>query len=194
MRSICFVTAVAVVVAVGLPVGIASHREQAARRELERLGGRTEVAPEWVRTLGGDRIATLFCRVRLVDVHETAFADADTVLLLRLQHLRSLNLRGCQVSDACIDSLASLPELESLELAGTSITDAGVASLVRLTGLQDLSLSDTRLSDIGLERLHKLKSLNTVWVYRTRVTDSGVIKLRRAIPGLIVYFDNDPAA
>src|SRR5579864_1082896 len=72
-------TVVLVVVAVTLRIGVPIYREQAAIREIERVGGKTErrpVGPEWLRRLVGDEKTLIFDEPFVVHLGNSAVSDS----------------------------------------------------------------------------------------------------------------------
>ncbi|WRX33072.1 Leucine-rich repeat - like 10 [Theobroma cacao] len=118
-----------------------------------------------------------------------------------LRKLIVLNLEGCYVTAACLDSISALvalaylnlsrccltddgcdkfsglTNLESLNLDSCKIGNEGLANLTGLSLLKSLELSDTEVGSNGLRHLSGLTRLETLNLSFTLVTDSGLKRL-----------------
>ena len=169
------------------------QREAAAERaaaEIQELGGYVvctykELRPAtWLEELfddpGGadDPVGVLGGGVEL----HAGFADTDAVLtehLKALTHLRILDLRYTNVTDAGLKHLEGLTKLTWLDLIDTKVTDAGLEHLKRLTKLRQLWLGATNVTDAGLKHLRGLKNLESLGLDSLpKVTDAGLEHLK----------------
>ena len=160
------VTVLLIVVALGLRIGIPVYRQQAAIREIQRLGGVVYVQPRgpiWLRERIPARFNELFGEVDFISLQETSATDAT------LAHLQGLN------------------GLKQLWLTATSVTDSGMLHLKGLTNLQMLHLERTLVTDVGLAHLKSLTRLRDLRLLQTPVTDAGVAELKLDLPNLIVF-------
>src|SRR5579875_1343134 len=82
-------------------------------------------------------------KLREVNLHATAFNDADLVLLRGLPNLQNVNLSGTKITDAGLAVLQTLPSLHILNLNQTNVTDAGLQYLRGMPNLTELSLYGT---------------------------------------------------
>jgi hypothetical protein len=149
-----------------------ARRQQAAVREIQRLGGRafydfqvdrTKVRPEsssglprWLRSALGD---DFFFGIAYVD------------------------LGARHVDDQALAPLADLPSLRWLELSLSQVGDAGMSQVARLSRLERLGLENTRVTDQGLAALRRLRRLECLYLDSTAVTPAGLAALRAALPG-----------
>lgn len=78
-----------------------------------------------------------------------------------------VNLSSSRIGDNDLVNLEDLPDVEVLDLSGTGVTDAGLRHLKHLTGLQFLVLDGTQ------------------------VTPGGLNELRKALPGVAIFFSQD---
>lgn len=101
--------------------------------------------------------------------------------LTRLAHL---NLRGLEIGDDALVTIAAQKTLVRLHLEKTKITDKGLEQLKGLENLEYLNLYGTEITDAGLVHLANLKKLKSLYLWQTKVTDEGVKKLQEALPGL----------
>jgi Leucine-rich repeat (LRR) protein len=82
--------------------------------------------------------------------------DAGLVNLKGMTNLKKLTFEDCRnVSDEGLKVLVDLQALELLNLKGTQTTDASVALLSGLKNLKELNLQFTQVSDEGIKRLKK---------------------------------------
>jgi hypothetical protein len=110
--------------------------------------------------------------------------DPDLLRLLRLQHLQSLKLEECDVSEQGLSTLSALHELKDLSLtrlhqfryggALSGLKDSCLVPLQGLTQLENLSLSGNRITDKGLELIAHLPNLETLDLDATDVSDAGL--------------------
>ena len=109
---------------------------------------------------------------------ETQVTDAGLKHLATIVTLRSLDLRGANISDDGLKQLRSaLVKLKSLSLEGTPITDAGVAHLAALDWARIAGLEATKLTDAGLVTIGKLPNLEMLTLNKTAITNAGLPQL-----------------
>ncbi|MSR56513.1 MAG: hypothetical protein EXS05_02430 [Planctomycetaceae bacterium] len=173
-------TVVLIIVAIGLQFGLPNYRQQAALREIERLGGSVqsrEGGPAWLRRRIGDGWMIGFDEVDRVVFYET-ITDADLVHLEPLTRLKELHLGEARVTGAGLYHLRGMTSLVELSLGDTQVADVGLAYLNKLTSLQMLYLDGTPITDDGLTHLAALAQLKELNLSNTRITDAGLVKLR----------------
>jgi hypothetical protein len=112
-----------------------------------------------------------------------------------LPALQGISLRDCPLDDPDLRGLEPLftglaPGVH-LSLDKTPIGDDDLAKLSGSTNVMYLSLSRTSISDAGLPHLYKLSKLAVLDVRNTRVTAEGVTRLKRAIPGIDVLWNEE---
>ncbi len=78
--------------------------------------------------------------------------------IAELTRLKSLDIRGCNVTDSGLAHLKSLPQLAELvahptEHGGGLITDAGAAHLKEISTLKRIDLSGNRISNAAIDEL-----------------------------------------
>ncbi len=156
---------------------VEARREQATADALRRTGAdvytQTVSFPgaTLVRPVLGDWVCRRADDVRLFGPN----AGRETLrLVAELGHVRLLDLRGAQLSDASLAELRELDKLEHLTLERTNVTDAGLRHLAGLESLTTLSLRETGITDAGLAHLRDLDSLGQLDLRHTRVTDAGL--------------------
>ncbi|MCH8804975.1 MAG: hypothetical protein IH986_02675 [Planctomycetes bacterium] len=108
--------------------------------------------------------------------------EGDPIPSSRLSEVKTLDLRGTQVTDAGLAHLKGLAGLNWLWLSGTEVTDAGLAHLKGLAGLHVLSLVGTQVTDAGLAHLKGLAGLQWLYLTDTQVTSAGWAELHKALP------------
>lgn len=183
--------AVLLVAAVALRIGAPIYQEQAAIREIERLGGTVFVekgGPVWLRNRLGDERMTWFEHVNSVQLYGIRATDGACVHLARFSHLQHLALDGAEITDGGLVSLAGLTNLTTLSLGNTRITDSGLVRLLGLTNLVWLSLNHTQISDAGLDQLHDLKNLSRLQIRGTKASPKGIGRLEKALPQLDIHY------
>lgn len=173
-----------------LRIGLPIYRQQAATREIERLGGNFGTkrgGPEWLREWLGDEWMKLFDTVTNVNLSNTKASDGTMGRLCWLTSLQTLYLDRTQITDAGLARMKASTALKDLSLDSTRITDMGLAHLTELRVLEKLSLSGTQITDAGLARLKSLTSLKLLHIARTRTTDGGIADLKQVLPMVSVW-------
>jgi Leucine Rich repeat len=102
---------------------------------------------------------------------------SDSVLsfLQELTELRTLHLRGADITDSGLSCLCSMPHLWGLDLMNcSSVGDASARNLGRLTGLKERYLNGTQFSDVGLACVRGKQELRVLFLNDLRVTDAGL--------------------
>lgn len=95
--------------------------------------------------------------------------DQVRMIVVRLKHLRCLELGGNPITDRGLKELSSLTHLCCLDLSDTLITGNGLGELKRLTSLRCLSLGGCRISDAQLAALiDELPHLRMVFLHHTQ--------------------------
>ncbi|MEC8928484.1 MAG: hypothetical protein VX705_04645 [Verrucomicrobiota bacterium] len=99
-----------------------------------------------------------------------------------LGNVVALNLRDTKITGAGLTHLKGLTSLKRLHLERTKVDDAGIASLMGLSQLEYINLYGTGISDKALDQLTGLKNLRKLYVWQTKVTSEGVAKFKKARP------------
>lgn len=183
------VTSVLLIAMAGLQFGLPIWRQQAAIREIERLGGRIKIelgGPEWMRKRVGDGHMKYFDHVVRVELTVQSANDSTLNYVAALTDVKVLRLGNSRITDDGLVNLRGLHYLEELWLGNTRVTDAGLAHLEVLPHLRDLSLANTRVTDAGLVHLRGLENLRRLSLGNARVTDDGIAELQSALPRLMV--------
>ena len=135
------------------------------RELLGKTAGSTMMSDElWaVETLElPDTVASLedlsyFSGLRTLSLHHGTGLDLS--VLSQLPTLRALDLSGCTLSTAAMNTIVTLPELTSLNLSGCAVAE--IDALISLQKLETLDLSNNTISDLtALSALQALKELN----------------------------------
>lgn len=109
-----------------------------------------------------DTVASLddlsyFTGLRSLSLHHGASLDLS--VLSQLPTLRTLDLSGCTLSTAAMNTIVTLPELTSLNLSGCAVAE--IDALISLQKLETLDLSNNTVSDLtALSGLLALRELN----------------------------------
>ncbi len=155
--------------------------------------GGFEEALAWLQSGGleGQAEGVLYSleSVSSIQLLDPSTGDVQLACVSQLPEVKSLDLRGAQVTDAGWEQLAGLPTLAFLDVSGSNINDEGLRHLTGATSLRYLNLSQTRISDEGLSHLAGLWLLTQLDVSRTPITDdglrhlSGMVSLRHVFLG-----------
>lgn len=114
----------------------------------------------------------------------TLNSDAALKFVPRLHGLETLWLRGPDVTDTGLESVAGSSNLSSLSLTKTQITDQGFRHLRGLASLTSLSLDRCpRVKDEGLVHLSSIPKLQSLMLNETSISDLG-FKHLRSLPRL----------
>ncbi len=101
--------------------------------------------------------------MRFLFLNSSRITDEGIAKLRTLVSLRSVHISyDCNVSEACVGSLAALPNLEDVGLSGQRFASKSIASLVRATGLKRIMLDDVRIKDDDLTHLAELPQLENL--------------------------------
>ncbi len=114
-------------------------------------------------------------------------SDAQLQMLdaVALQVLR-LNLRGAEVTNAGLKTIARMTNLRRLRLESNPIDDGGMAELQGLKELRYLNLTGTKVTDRGLVSLGTLPKLRKIYVWNTTISPKAAETLRQNHPELMV--------
>ena len=123
-------------------------------------------------------------------LEHTKISDAGLVHLKGLTSLKSLLLDKTKITDAGLVHLKELSKLTSLDFQDTKVTDAGLVHLKGLSKLTSLDFQDTKVTDAGLVHLKGLANLQRLNLYGTKVSNSGIEKLKKALPGCNIRWDD----
>jgi hypothetical protein len=102
-----------------------------------------------------------------------------------------LDCAGSGITDHDLTHLRSLKRLQRLHLERTGVTDKGLAELAGLGELRYLNLVGTKVTDSGIQQLAKLAKLGALYLRDTKCTPAAAADLGKAIPGLVVEFDEE---
>jgi Leucine-rich repeat (LRR) protein len=145
-----------------------------------------EDADQWI-----DEVST-FTELTSLDLDGCELTDAGLNALGDLRELRYLALRETAITGKALEHLANLEHLGNLQLRGcTNIDDEALATLTGFPSLRYLDLSGTGVTDEGLEHLASLKGLEDLDLFATNVTADGVASLRQALPECSVSWDGE---
>ena len=119
--------------------------------------------------------------------------DEDLLLLLPFAaSLTSLDVRGTNITDAGLETIAQLPRLETLKLGITAINGSGLSHLKSLTRLKSLDLDQT---DIPLEHwqsVSELKSLEYIELPSKAVNDDLLVPIGQLPLLKVLLLTNTP--
>jgi Leucine-rich repeat (LRR) protein len=159
-----------------LAVTIQAQRKQhKAAEAIKGLGGTVQCEPTWLgKVLKDDSLVY----VTEVDLSNQTHTDDKLMQLQALSRLRTLRLRGADISDAGLVRIEHLCQLVELDLSETAVTDAGLVHLRNLRRLKVVNLHGGQITDAGLVNLDELSQLNHLGLSNTKVTDAGLTHLQ----------------
>ena len=120
-----------------------------------------------------------FSKLGIFDLNERFSLDLSP--LEKLYYIEELQLSGSAIRS--IEPLAGIKNLRKLQILGSPVSD--IEPLKDLINLEEIDLYGAQITDISpLKNLTKLRRLNIVSC--NNITDEQVIKLKKALPALII--------
>lgn len=117
-----------------------------------------------------------------LDLKDYFFTDNELIeILKKYGEINLLILKGSNVTNSDISSLATLKKLEILDLSSTKISDSWIKNLQSLKQLKTLDLSFTEITDRALNELLSLTNISKLNLAKTRITDEGAKLLKNMI-------------
>jgi hypothetical protein len=153
-------------------------RTWATDADIERIATiqtlkRLDLSLTYVSDRGIERLKALD---QLEDLNLSAaefITDAAVAFLRGHRQLKTLNLRGTDVTDTSLTYVAELPRLQSLDIAFTQISDVGLEHLASLAQLEELDLGGNKISGVGLHVLKLLPKLRKLSFYGIQRRNAG---------------------
>jgi len=127
--------------------------------------------------------------LEMVNVEYTSVTGRGVAALSTLPRLAILNVMGCRVDDASLESLCRCRNLKNLFLAHTHVTDRSTATISRIKTLEVIDISGTAIGDVGLASLISMPSLRELDVRQSRVSHRGIAEFIRARPDVSITQD-----
>lgn len=123
-----------------------------------------------------------FCRIKRIDVRNSAITDVGLKYLEPLTELQELNvindgppLNNQYITNAGLRCLAGLRKLQCLDLyVSRQVTDAGLENLGELQSLQRLWIDGGTITERGLRHIGKFTNLRFLAIEDTHLTDAGL--------------------
>lgn len=160
---------------------------------------------------GGDELlehVTSLKELQQLEVHGAKkITPAGFQIIVPLEKLTTLSLRGAEISDESLEVIGQMKQLETLDISGAKVTDEGIQHLTGLENLVVLNIStcnlltdealksvseldklqylhaqSTRFTDEGLQHLHSMPRLSNVSLLGSKHTSAGIRALRNALP------------
>jgi Leucine-rich repeat (LRR) protein len=122
-------------------------------------------------------------RIRGGDLGDDGLKSLATV-----KNLRIINLPHTHVTDAGLAALEELPQLEQLRIGSPKITDAGIQRLANFPALLRVHLVDVPVTDAGLEAFQKMPRLESLYIDRATASDEAFKRFFDVRPNLHVHF------
>ena len=99
-----------------------------------------------------------------------------------LPHLKEFHAIYTPISGKGLKHLADAKSLETLDLYGCAITDASVNTIASMKSLRSLNLIGSKITDASIETLSQFQSLEYLGIGDTQITESGRNRLAEALP------------
>lgn len=175
-------------------MSVKNPKEQAAAKEIEKLGGTPQNEPPDQRVTSlrfnpdtekkidpkvFDHLPALF-RINSIDFSNMELTNEQISKLDKNPSLSGLVISGTKIDDKGMAVLEKLPKLQSLILENTAVTDAGLVHLAKLPNLAVLDIAGTKVTDAGMKTLADLPKLNHLVIRNTAVTDLGIQEFSRS--------------
>jgi hypothetical protein len=162
----------------GRIVELSLARTWATDADIEQIASvktlkRLDLSLTYVSDRGVERLKALD---QLEDLNLSAaefITDAAIAFLRGHRQLKTLNLRGTDVTDTSLSYVAELPGLRSLDIAFTQVSDVGLEHLASLAQLEELNLGGNKISGVGLHVLKLLPKLRTLSFYGIQRRNAG---------------------
>ena len=145
---------------IGLLAPNSALAQQAVADALKALGGKVDVD-------ASGSVTAFDCLSKNLSAEQLA-------PLAQFATLKSIRLKGPEVTDACIDLLLGHKDLQSLNFENTFITDASVAKLKELPNLKLLSLRRSDITDACVPKFGDLPKLEQLILLYTNIGDAGL--------------------
>ncbi|WP_442485084.1 leucine-rich repeat domain-containing protein [Aeoliella sp. SH292] len=131
--------------------------------------------PQVIRLLLGEDIFTSVETVWL----SGANTNDDVKQVCNLPALRSIWLRGNQISDNCVPALVNAERLEGISFFCTSITPSGLRHFKDLPRLKHVSLAEGSASTNHVQAVAQLPHLETLQIFRSEANGRAIKSLGR---------------
>jgi hypothetical protein len=136
-------------------------------------------------------------KTQILLLSNTEIQGRELQQLSSLSGLAMLVLSGCALDGPDLKGLeplySGMAPGGNLTLDNTPVSDDDLAKVSGFANLLYLGVAHTQVTDRGLPHIYLLKKLLRFDLRGTRVTAEGVEKLKQAIRGLKVAWDEDPA-
>jgi Leucine-rich repeat (LRR) protein len=90
---------------------------------------------------------------------------------------------GPLIDDAALACVLKLPHIKSLDLAFSNVSDAGLEPVSHLEHLEKLRLEGCDISNLSIPILSRMRTLKILNVEDTQITIAGARELEAALPG-----------
>jgi hypothetical protein len=156
-------------------VALQSLRKQRAREVLVSNGAN-------VSERHGQLNGVIITMVYSIEIPEEFTGDFDDFRQIKwLDDVRTVTLRGEQITDEWLRPLADLKDVVALEVKHSRVTDAGLLHLKKIPNLQYLSVYYSPVSDKSIETIGSIGTLSEIRLFGTEVTAEGATQLQQAL-------------
>jgi len=132
-------------------------------------------------------------KLEFLSAHSTNISCAGVGRLVALPKLQVLELQTTLIDDSCMPQIGKIATLTQLRLDRTKITDAGIKSIGALKNLILFSADQCAIGDGCVNDLLMLKKLRSLSIERTHITRKAVLKLKEALPLVIMRCGSSPS-
>ncbi|MFN0016739.1 MAG: hypothetical protein ACKVP0_00685 [Pirellulaceae bacterium] len=141
-------------------LAIRSHLESIGAYHV-RFGPSNSITAAFHNPISSPTIAQ-YKQISVLDFKEAHVTSASLANLAGLEHVGTILLTMCDVTDEDLLPLQKIGGVRILCLRHTRITDAAIDTIAAIPGLERVDLSHTLVTPTGIERLHAARpSINT---------------------------------
>lgn len=121
-----------------------------------------------------------------------AFSDATIEKVQRLKNLKSLAVRGPNVTEQGLEQLRKLPKLEAFDLGSPNrISDQGLQTLAKIKTLREIVIElNPAMTRAGFKSLAGLPHLETLMIGKgDTIPAAELAEMKAALPGVTIRFE-----
>lgn len=113
--------------------------------------------PSWIGLINPSNTERIgaYKRFEHVDLHGAHVRDSTIRDLAKLEHIGTLHLTHCDVSDRQLGFLVDVGSIASLRLNGSPVSDAAIPAILTLPGLRSIDISGTLITPNGMAQLQQ---------------------------------------
>ncbi len=92
-------------------------------------------------------------------------------IISKLKCLRSLVLKGCDITENGIKQVSTLTNLQSLDFTSSDIADKHLFNIEKLTNLKELFINGAEITKVGIEKLANMPNLRILSLRAVSIYD-----------------------